>query len=97
MSMTNDLSDQMALFTELFNNSPVPYILIDQHSRVTLSNTAACRLYGVELGGLAGLDIFSVIESDDETHMQFVSGRLKSGTFVNDEEVRIVKFDEVRR
>jgi PAS domain S-box-containing protein len=100
-SMTKEIASSQQLFTELFKNSPVPYVLIDHRGNITLPNIASVRLFGKEAGELTGLNIFDLTEvvtkEGEEIHAALVRTRFEQGVNVNDEDVRIHRADGTTR
>ena len=85
------------LFTQLFKHSPVPYILLNEEGVVFSANTSAVRLFGTEEGALDRQPIFERIEGDNTQHVSLFLQKFAQGIFINDEEVRIVRFDGATR
>lgn len=85
------------LFAELYRNSPVPYILIDEHGVTESVNFSTARLFNAEVASLEGITIFDFIEGDDEQKIALIPEYFKQGRFVNDVEVRIQRSDETPR
>lgn len=81
------------LFAELYRNSPVPYLLIDEKGVVESANFSTARLFGTEVTNLEGINIFDFIEGDDEQKIALIPEYFSQGRFVNDVEVRIHKSD----
>lgn len=80
-----DSSEQ--LFTVVYYNSPVPYILIDSAGKVVSANRAALRLFGVSEEHLQGFDIFPCIETANPEHTGLLKDRFENGISVDGEEV----------
>lgn len=101
-SIAEDMTKDMLLyshelFSELYRESPVPYILIGTNGSVTSTNAATLRLFDIREGELKGKNIFDYIEGDDVHHVSTFHEKFKQGLFINDEEVRIVRFDSSTR
>ncbi len=77
------------LFSELYRNSPVPYILIDKIGIIESVNFSAARLFSIEMQKFEGVDVFSLIEGDDEQKIALIPEYFKQGRFVNDVEARV--------
>ncbi len=85
------------LSTEMYRNSPVPYIIIDERGNIESANLAAVRLFNVTLDALNGLDLFHFIESENERTMELIPEYYKKGRVVNDVEVHVRRPDGVSR
>lgn len=77
------------LFQQVYHNSPVPYVLIDQIGTVTSANKAALRLFRKPQDALVGLDIFQYFQVANMSHVQFMAQKLQAGIPVNGEEMMI--------
>jgi PAS domain S-box-containing protein len=77
------------LYTELYQNSPVPYFLIDIDGQVRSANLAAHRLFGLSKGKMEGVNVFSRILSDEQSHLDMVVEKYRNGIPVSDEVVRV--------
>jgi len=60
------LEESHELFSELYRNSPIPYLVVDSRGIVDSMNVASARFFHVELNALEGIDIFSFIEAEDD-------------------------------
>ncbi len=85
------------LFSELYYNSPVPYVVIDDEGHIESVNYATARLFSMEIQNFQGKDIFSALESDDEEKFSLIPEYYKRGKFVNDVEARIYRSDGMVR
>lgn len=83
------------MYTELYKNSPVPYLLIDSVGHVRSANIAARRLFGRAEGRLEGVNIFSYITSDEPQHLDFLIEKYQHGVAVSDETVRVKRSNGV--
>jgi PAS domain S-box-containing protein len=81
------------LFSELYRNSPVPYLLITENGVTESVNFSAARLFNTEVQNLEGIDIFEVIEGEDEQKIALIPEYFKQGRFVNDIEAFIHQED----
>lgn len=85
------------LFFELFRGSPVPYLVIEKNATITSTNTAAVRLFGVEVNGLDGKNFLDFVKSDDTPHAALFPEKVYRGVTFNDEEIQIVRPDGEER
>lgn len=77
------------LFQQVYHNSPVPYVLIEQAGTITSANVAAFRLFQSTQEKLVGTDIFSVLRSSKVSHLQFMQQKFQTGIAISNEEIMI--------
>ena len=77
------------LYTELYQKSPVPYLLIDLEGMVKSANLAALRLLGVATGEEVGIKIFERIIAEDTSHLELLIRKYQNRIPVSDETVQI--------
>lgn len=78
------------LYTELFHNSPVPYLIIDLEGIIKSANLAAHRLLGLAQGKVEGVNVFEQIRSEDSpTHLELLIRKYQNRIPVSDETVRV--------
>jgi|GEM_PF-329452 len=82
------------MYIQLYKNSPVPYILITFDGLVESANTAAVRALGVTQDGVKGLNVFERIKTTDDTHLEFLLEKFRSGVAISDEMVSIERKDK---
>jgi PAS domain S-box-containing protein len=85
------------LFSELYMNSPVPYMLIGVNGTITSINMASVRLFGMERAQMQGLDVFRFIEGETPDKAPLLLSKLTAGLFINSEEMTVVRDDQSRR
>lgn len=85
------------LFSTLYRNSSVPFVLVDGKGIVESTNGAAAKLFNVELDALNTLDIFSFIEAEDESRTSLIPEYFRQGKIVNDLEAKIRRPDGTNR
>lgn len=79
------------LYTELYKNSPVPYLLIDKEGFIRSGNLAARRLLGAPHGKIEGINVFARLTSDEPAHLDMLIEKYQNGIAVSDETVRVRK------
>lgn len=77
------------LFTEVYQHSPVPYLLIAKNGQVESVNTAAMRLFKLQPADLLGKDIFPYVQGKTSEHLEMVRDKFERGLAVSAEEVRV--------
>lgn len=81
------------LYVQLYKNSPVPYLILDAEGNVKSANIAASRMLNVPKDKMKGLNIFDRLITDDESHLEFLLEKYRSGVSVSDEMVRVKRPD----
>lgn len=78
------------LFTQVYKNSPVPYLLVHPDGTIDSCNTAAVRLFKVPEDQLLEQNIFTYLTSHRAEHLDIVRERLAHGIALSNEEFTIV-------
>lgn len=81
------------LYIQLYQNSPVPYLILDFAGQVKSANIAAVRMLGITQTKAKGLDIFSYLKCEEPEHLDFLIEKYRSGVSVSDEMVGIKRAD----
>lgn len=81
------------LYVQLYKNSPVPYLIIDSDGLVKSANVSAVRMLGIPQTKVKGVDIFSLLRSEELEHLDFLVEKYKSGVSVSDEMVSVKRPD----
>jgi PAS domain S-box-containing protein len=81
------------LFSTLYRNSSVPFIVVDGKGIIESTNAAAAKLLNVELDALNTLDAFSFIDSEDQNKDALIPEYFRQGKIVNDVEVKVRRPD----
>lgn len=82
------------LYIQLYENSPVPYCIIDFDGNITSANIAAVRMLGVRQNQVKGLNIFSRIRCEDESHMDLLIQKYHNGASVSSEMIEVRRPDK---
>jgi two-component system phosphate regulon sensor histidine kinase PhoR len=77
------------LYTELYQNSPVPYFLIGLSGEVRSANLAAYRLLSLNPGYPINLNIFEHLTSDEPQHFELLIEKYRNKISVSNELVRV--------
>ena len=90
----NLIISSQEMYTELYKNSPVPYLLIDREGTVRSGNLAAKRLLGISQGKIEGINVFTRIICDDLQHLDLLIEKYQNGIAISDETVRLTRNNE---
>ncbi len=94
---SESLGSSEGLFRELYQRSPVPYLMIDTKGVITSINTASIRLFGREEQELRGVRFFDLLQSEDEGQLAILKEYFSTGVSINDEELVITHKDGTLR
>lgn len=92
--------DTKEVFSDLYQNSPVPYVRTDKNGKIIHTNAAAVRFFRQTTETLVGQSIFSFIDTsgEDVAHPGIsVEQLIDLGHFVNEVEVHVELQDGVTR
>lgn len=78
------------LFTQVYKNSPVPYLLVQPDGTIDSCNTAAVRLFRTHEDQLVEQNIFTYLSSARPAHVDIVRERLAHGIALSNEEFEVV-------
>ena len=81
--------DSEELHTQLYQNSPVPYMLLDTNGVVKSANIAAGRLYCETVNSLVGESVFESLFSEEADHIVVLQQKFKSGVPLSEETVQV--------
>jgi len=82
------------MYTQLYNNSPIPYVLITFAGAVESANIAAVRMFDVTQSQMKGVNVFEKMRTSDEAHLDLVLEKFRSGIAISDEMVSIDRKDK---
>lgn len=92
--LVKDISgSSQELYTQLYKNSPVPYILIDRDGIIDSGNVASSRLLGVPQIKVKDLNIFGRMQCESLDHLDLLINKYQSGISVSDETVQVKRMD----
>lgn len=94
MSQQSLLGASQALYTQLYQKSPVPYFVIDSTGEIISANVAAARLLGVQHKQVTGKNVFTLVRTESEDHASFLVEKFRSGVGISDEMVAIARSDQ---
>lgn len=81
------------LYTELYQNSPIPYLMISVDGYVRSGNTAAKRILGESGKNIEGVDVFARILCEDPQHLDLIIEKYHNGIATGEETVKIKRPD----
>jgi PAS domain S-box-containing protein len=81
------------LFKQLYQRSPVPYLMIDTKGAITSLNTASIRLFGREEDELRTVKFFDLVGNNDEGQLAILTEYFRTGVSVNNEELVVMHKD----
>lgn len=85
------LSEDM--YVQLYENSPVPYMIIDFKGYIKSANVAAVRMLGVKQNEVRGINILHKLRCEHVDHLDFLIEKFRSGVGVSGELVEVLRED----
>ena len=82
------------LYIKLYENSPVPYLIIDDEGRVKSANKAAFRLLGVAQNKMLSINIFDQLRTELADHMDMLIEKYHSKVSIGEELVNVKRQDK---
>lgn len=95
--MTKDLLASREMFLQLYNASPVSYLLISNDNKVSLPNKASLRLFGITAQKFEDKSFLDFFQEKDLDHIHMLLARLKRDVQLPEEEIQIVRPDGSKR
>jgi len=77
------------LFSEVYHNSPVAYLMLNEEGTIMSANTSATRLLGSPLSKLSRSSFFSCIEAQSSEHLILLKEKFFNGIVIAGEEIEI--------
>jgi PAS domain S-box-containing protein len=81
-------SQQMLL--QLYESSPIPYLLISHKGIIQLPNRASVRLLGKKAEELEDKDVTTFFPEESQKNLSLLMSRFQGGSTVNEEEIQVV-------
>jgi len=95
--LTEKLFSSREWFRELYDNGPVPYIVLSSNGHIRQPNKAALRLYGATANELYDKDFSDFFVQEDISSLQQYMEFFKRNVPVSGKELRIIRVDKVER
>ncbi len=77
------------LFTEVYDNSPIAYLILDKNGKIVSTNKSAVRLLGRSPVILKDTAFFSCVDTSKTEHLVLIKEKFRNGVVVVDEEIEI--------
>lgn len=85
----SELKSAEELFSTLYDQSPVPYMTLNNNDIIIICNQAAGRLFKTSIENLVGKKLTSLITHEDNSKLSVILGTLKAGTSMPQTEAKI--------
>jgi len=92
-STSEQLLPSKEIYVQIYENSPVPYMIIDTKGIIKSANVAAVRMLGVRQNKVEGIDVFTKLRCENIEHLDFLVEKFKSGVSVSGELVEVLRDD----
>ena len=87
---TRSLSNSLAHFEKLYEEAPVPYVILNEKGEIIKPNKATLRFFGVVLEEIEGKNLFSLCFEEDQEKAEKLFRYYKSNLPINSEEIRLI-------
>jgi len=87
---TKSLNTSLEQFEKLYEEAPVPYIILNEAGEIHKPNKAALRFFGVVPGEIEGKNLFHYQPEEDKDKIEKLFRYYKSNIPINNEEVRMI-------
>lgn len=77
------------LFAEVFNNSPIAYLILDRDGNIMTTNKSAVRLLGRSPVRLDKAQFFTCLDAGSSEHLILIKEKFRNGVIVSEEEIEI--------
>ncbi len=77
------------LFSEVYDNSPIAYLILDKHGKILSTNKSAVRLLGRSPVLLKDTAFFSCVDTSKSEHLVLIKEKFRNGVVVAEEEIEI--------
>ena len=94
---TEELIKSRDFFLRLFDDSPVPYVMVEPDSTILLPNKAAERLFGRTAEDLRTYKFYQMNDEAYITESRVIAEKFTHGVAVSDVELEIVRKDGKKR
>lgn len=79
------------LFMEVYDHSPVAYLVVNEFGVVTSANASAARLFAQSTERLLRQDVFKLLQAEADDHNAILQQKFEQGIVVDGEDVKIVR------
>lgn len=95
--MLRDALASQQMLLQLFQESPIPYLLISYEGKIQMPNKAALRLFDTVAEELEDKKIYSFFPKENHEHIDILLSRFQSNVASHEEELFIEREDGTRR
>ena len=92
-STSEKLPPSKEIYLQIYENSPVPYMIIDTKGTIKSANVAAVRMLGVKQNKVEGVDVFTKLRCENIEHLDFLVEKFRNGVSVSGELVEVLRDD----
>lgn len=93
-NFNKSLTASLSQLNKLYEEAPVPYVLLNEDGKIYKPNKAALRFFGMSLNEIEGKNLFQCEPKEDSEKVEKLLRYYRSGVPINNEEIRIVTKNE---
>jgi PAS domain S-box-containing protein len=89
------VASSQQLFMQVYDNSPIAYVVVNELGTIASSNMAAARLFGHGMDKLVRQNLFGLIDSDGDLDHSMLRQKFEQGIAVTDADIKLRRGTEV--
>ncbi len=98
LQLKDTIADDLAvsskeLHSQIYKNSPVPYMVIDYDGHIRSANIASTRMLGLSQKKIIGVNIFNRLQCEELEHFDLLIEKYRKGISLGDEMVKVKRSD----
>lgn len=94
---TKSINVSLEQFTKLYDEAPVPYVILNDAGEISTPNKATLRFFGTVAEEIEGKNFFSFVLEEDKDKAERFFRYYKSHVPINEEEMRMIIKNSVER
>lgn len=86
-SLNKNLSTRSHFYEDLYTNSPLPYLTIDDKGGVLSGNSAAAKLFNTTINEITDVNIFTHLSGHEDINVEILFSKISAGVSLKDVEL----------
>lgn len=93
----SQLTAELKFYEDLFTNSPLPYVTINDAGQILSGNSAAIHLLEVTFSSIKSLNLFSLLSSEEDTLLPMIKSKVAAGVAVHELDLQLTTNNQSKR